>query len=125
MRRQVICLVDDNPYVRDALAYVLRDNAFDVRLGADADAGLRLGTGDGVDIVVTDINLLDSDGLAMIAALRASRPGLFIVAMTGEESRGGVPLTQLASQAGADLCLMKPFRPSVLLEALSRLAAPA
>jgi CheY-like chemotaxis protein len=63
------------------------------------------------------------DGLATTKALRALRPGLPVLAVSGfmmrDNARPSMPnFEPMASEAGATATLCKPFRPKELLAAV-------
>jgi len=120
----LVCLIDDDALVRDALAFVLSDHGYEFIEAGDGAAGLVAATGRKADIVITDVNMPAIDGLALIRDLRARMPDVRVVAMTGAATRDGKDVMELARAAGADECLRKPFRPAELLAALARLAPP-
>jgi two-component system OmpR family response regulator len=66
-----LLVVDDEPFLRDAVAASLRFLGFEVttaQTGADA---LRLARGHPFDLVVLDVMLPDTDGFEVVRRLRA------------------------------------------------------
>lgn len=79
-----VVLVDDHQLIRGGLRLAFEGaGGFDV-VGEAAGVGDALNVIDRTapDVVVTDIRLLDGDGLDLTARLRAERPGLGIVVLT-------------------------------------------
>jgi CheY-like chemotaxis protein len=80
------------------------------------DALTKLGR-TGYDAVVTDYNMPEVNGLAVLQHIRQHQPSLPVVMMTGESG------SQVAVQAfvalGAQACLCKPFDPEDLEQALA------
>jgi DNA-binding NtrC family response regulator len=70
------------------------------------------------DVVVTDINMPDMDGIEMVIALQETAPEVPVIAMSG----GGLFETGLlldsAAALGAFRTLEKPFDPSELRDAI-------
>ncbi len=123
-----VMLVDDNADALDALATVLRRRGHQVDVhnnGAAALVAFRAAPSD-VDIVVTDHNMADLTGLALIEKIRTERPGLPAVLTTG---RTDTAFRSEAMEAGIDAFLEKPFQADVLCETidavLDRATAPA
>lgn len=118
-----ICLIDDDAFVRDALTLSLGDAGYEVLAAADGRAGLDLVLANDIVAVITDMNMPGSPGAALIAAVRAARAELPIIAITGGGEINGVPVEQLARDAGANVCLSKPFRGKDIAAAIERLRA--
>ncbi len=115
-----IVVVEDNVSVAKGICYHLEDagHAVDVlHDGAQAETFLR---DDQADMIVLDINLPGTDGLAILRGLRDrgdTRPVLMLTARTGTTDK----VTGL--DAGADDYLSKPFEMqefSARIRALSR-----
>jgi DNA-binding response OmpR family regulator len=121
--RPRICLIDDDMFVRDALALGLGDAGFEVLTAPGAAAGYDIAARENVDAVVTDINMPGTDGAQLIAELRARWPLLPIVAISGAGVIDGRPIAELARERGADASLTKPFRARELAALLERLIA--
>lgn len=116
-----VCLIDDDPMVRDALALGLRDAGFDVLSAGGGAAALEMIDRGNVDAVVTDMNMPGFDGAALITALRARRAELPIIAISGGGQFGGRPVAEVARERGANMCLVKPFRARDIAAALQTL----
>ena len=118
-----VLVAEDEALIAMALADLLEAEGYDVALapdGADAlDAARRLG--DGLGVLVTDLNMPRMDGEALIRALRAERPGLPVVVVTGSAPFGGVEeLQHHAGGHGPLQLLLKPVDCEALITALQR-----
>ena len=112
--------------VLSALAMLLRDSGYEVLEANDSEAALETIAGHGPDILLTDVNMPGMTGPQLIKQLRKSHPGLGIIAMSGGGMHQNPELaTTLASIAGADRVLEKPFRNEALLSDLSALLSSA
>ena len=120
-RKPRICLIDDDPMVCDALALGLDDGGFETIVMNDARAALARIEAEPFDIVVTDINMPGFNGAELIAAVRAMRIDLPIVAISGGGSIEGRDVAEVAREQGASVCLTKPFRARELAAALKPL----
>ena len=123
-----VLVAEDEALIAMSLADLLEAEGYEVALapdGADAlDAARRLG--DALDVLVTDLNMPRLGGEDLIRALRAERPGLPIVVVTGSAPFGGVEA--LRRHAGGDgmlLLLLKPADCGELAAALRRAGAAA
>lgn len=105
--RKVILTVDDSASVRQMVKFTLTDAGYDVLEAVDGrDALSKLGHR--VDLVITDLNMPNMDGIALIRSIRStpSCKGLPVVMLTTEsqESR-----KQEGRAAGATGWIVKPF----------------
>jgi signal transduction histidine kinase len=83
-----VLLVDDNEAVRATTATYLRDGGLSVIEAPDAATALRLLQASAVDVMVSDIVMPgDMDGMALADAVRASRPGLPVLLVSGFSQR--------------------------------------
>jgi DNA-binding NtrC family response regulator len=73
------------------------------------------------DLVVTDQIMPDLSGIDLIGAVKAIRPTLPCILMTGYADNLSIPE---ALEFGADFVLHKPFEPQELRDALQRLLSP-
>jgi DNA-binding response OmpR family regulator len=121
--RTRICLIDDDIFVRDALALGLSDAGFEVLTAPGAAAGYDIAARENVAAVVTDINMPGTDGAQLISELRARWPLLPIIAISGAGIIDGRPIADVAREHGADASLTKPFRARELAAALEQLLA--
>ena len=116
----VVCLVDDEEVVRDALAWLLRSRRLLSEGFASGDAfvewlGARPGPWPNApSCLVLDVTLPGLNGLELQQQLGA-RTDMPIIFITGH---GDVPMTVKAMKAGAVEFLTKPFKDDALLDAI-------
>lgn len=81
---QTVLVVEDNPQSLKALGTALRRGGWRV---LEADCGMRalriLRSHETVDIVLQDFMLHDYDGANLLAAIRAERPNMPVVLLSG------------------------------------------
>lgn len=122
--RLVACLIEDNGLVRESLAFTLRDHGFVVEEASDGGVGLALALARDFDIVLTDLDVPSVHGLAIIEQLRAAKPNLPVIAFTGATfSAAEGSMIENAKRLGADVCLPKPFKASVLVDVMNKAIA--
>jgi two-component system, LuxR family, response regulator FixJ len=116
--RPLVFLIDDEPDVLSVLTAHLERGGYDVRGFSSAEQfldGLSHGSAGGC--VVTDVNLPQMNGLALISALAERGSTMPIIVITGQ---GDVPLAVRAMQAGAVDFLEKPISGPAIRAALGR-----
>jgi len=102
-RSGTVLLVDDEELVRLATADMLGELGFQVVEAASGpDALAILGRAPGIDFLVTDHLMPGMTGIELIAAARATRPGLPVLIVSGYSDSGGI--------ASGLPRLQKPFR---------------
>ena len=108
----LVHVVDDDPAVRDSLAFLLQAAGLNVRVYDSAAAFLAVAPGLRSGCVLTDVRMPQMDGLTLQRRLAALGGNLAVVVMTGH---GDVPVAVEALKAGARDFLEKPFEEEHLL----------
>lgn len=78
-----ILIVDDEAPIREILGQMLAQSGFRVSEAATATEAQQLAERDAPDLLISDLQLEESDGLAMISRLKGSRPALPVILLTG------------------------------------------
>jgi two-component system chemotaxis response regulator CheY len=101
-----VLVVDDDDLIRARLAALLRMTNFDVEVAASGEEALRVLSGAPCQIVLTDWQMPDMDGLALCRYLRTAcyENYIYVVLLTVRDSKQDI-LTGLA--AGADDYVLK------------------
>lgn len=109
-----ILTVDDSPSLRMAVRAALTGAGYSVAEAADGIEGLSKAASTRFDLIITDLNMPNMDGLTMIRELRRSpgQAGVPIVFLT-TESDDSVKME--AKSAGATGWLVKPFNADQLV----------
>lgn len=113
-----ILVLDDDPNIRELLREILTRVGHEVVLDGDGRHALTLVEAHQVDLLITDILMPNRDGIETITALRASHPGLRVIAMTGGSAHMQLYLS-IAAKCGAVATLQKPFPPKTLVETVA------
>lgn len=116
----VIAIVDDDAAVRHAMGGLVRAFGMSVELYADGPALLQSSSIDGIDCVITDVQMPGMNGFALCEALRARGVQMPVIFMTAFDLQD---LAQRARDAGAACFLSKPFDDTDVLRCIERALA--
>jgi two-component system OmpR family response regulator len=102
-----ILIADDDPHIRQILAFALRKAGLDAVEAADGEAALAAVAEQAPDLIVLDINMPRMDGLEVCRRIRSQSdlPILFLSSRDDEIDR------VLGIELGADDYVVKPFSP--------------
>jgi len=78
-----ILTIDDEAAIRHILEQLLGSQGYRVTAVASAEAAMRVVRSDPPDLVVTDLQLEDSDGFAIIEDVKAIAPNIPVILLTG------------------------------------------
>ena len=113
-------VVDDSLSMRQMLSFTLQQAGFDVLQGSNGKEGLQQLNGGRVDLIITDLNMPEMDGITFIRSLRTLDTCRFTpVLMLTTESQDTKKAEGKA--AGATGWIVKPFDPEKLLAVVKRL----
>jgi two-component system chemotaxis response regulator CheY len=117
-----ILVLDDSASVRDAIRLALSGQGHVVKEAANGLQGLGLAEHAKFDLILTDLNMPEMDGLAFIQHIRqrADHNGVPIVFITTESSPS---VMQQAKKAGATGWIVKPFSADQLRRVVDKVLA--
>jgi DNA-binding NtrC family response regulator len=111
-----ILVIDDQEPVRALLRLVLEAAGHDVLEAANGRLGLALYRERSADLIITDINMPEMNGLEMMLDLTRNFLNVKVIAMSGGlESEGALGM---AKQLGARQTFQKPIKMERLLSAV-------
>ena len=119
----VILAVDDSPSMRQMVGQTLRAAGYDVIGAADGVEALEKAKDRVVDVVITDVNMPNMDGITLVAQLRAL-PTYRLVPLLLLTTESSPERKAQGKQAGATGWMVKPFNPDQLLATLARVLGP-
>ena len=117
-----ILVADDQEAVRGFLRMVLEERGYEVFEAADGKDAFREALAQRVDLITTDLNMLEQDGLEAMRALRSEAPGVGLIAISGMYEGN---LLEIARGLGADAVLSKPVSAELLLATVASVLKPA
>ena len=114
-----ILLVDDSASMREMVSFTLRGVGHEVSEAEDGVEALEFAKKTSVDLVVTDVNMPNMDGITLTAELRKLDSYKFIPILILTTETGSVRKEQ-GKVAGATGWIEKPFDPDHLLGTINR-----
>ena len=112
--RPLVCLVDDDESVREALPALVRELGYAVAAFSSAKEYLASNLVGRTRCLLLDIAMPGMSGPELQDKLKARQYNIPVIFIT---ANGGASLTGLTQQ-GAIACLLKPFTDQALLKAL-------
>ena len=114
MAKAVILVVEDDPDIRELLAYTLGKEGYEILQAPSGEAGLKAVQEKKPDLVLLDVMLPGIDGLEVLRRIKAGQTSkatsVILASAKGEESDVVAGL-----ELGADDYVTKPFSPRVLV----------
>jgi putative two-component system response regulator len=110
-----VLVIDDEAVIRELIAEILADAGHETISAGSAADGLAFLADEDVDVVVSDIVMPGLSGLELLEEVRAQRPSLPVVLVTGA---GTHAMLTDALARGANGLVMKPFSHAELVAAV-------
>lgn len=114
-----ILAVDDSASMRQMVSFTLKGAGFDVVEASDGVEALSKAQGNKFDLVISDVNMPNMDGLTLVGELRKLGDFKFIpiLLLTTESS---MEKKKEGKAAGATGWIVKPFNPDQLLKTVNK-----
>jgi two-component system chemotaxis response regulator CheY len=114
-----VMTVDDSRTMRDMVSYTLKEAGYNVLEAEDGQQALSVLNGQRADVVITDLNMPNMDGISLIKELRAkpdykATPILMLTTEADDTKKGA------GREAGATGWIVKPFNPEKLLAVVKK-----
>lgn len=117
--RQILT-VDDSASVRQMVGFTLRKMGYEVVEAVDGQDGLgKVGAGK-FDLIITDLNMPNLDGIEMITAVR-KLPGYTFVPILMLTTESQAEKKDAGRKAGATGWIVKPFNADQLVSVVQKL----
>ena len=116
---KLIMTADDSASVRQMVSFTLKQNGYDVLEAVDGQDALNKLAAQKVDMLITDLNMPNMDGIGLIKGVRGSALNKFIpIIMLTTESQDSRKAEGKA--AGATGWIVKPFKPEQLVAVIKK-----
>jgi two-component system response regulator HydG len=112
-----ILVVDDQRNMRATLSMLLRSNGYEVDEADSGEKGQEMGAAGAYDLVLTDLRMEKSDGIAVLRVIKQHQPLTEVIVMT---AYGTIESAVEAMRLGASDYIQKPFAEEELLLRVSR-----
>jgi two-component system, chemotaxis family, chemotaxis protein CheY len=117
---KTILAVDDSRTIREMVSFTLKGAGFNVIEAHDGKHALEMvALNKNIDLVITDINMPNMDGITLVKNLRANDNHKFtpilVLTTEGDDAKKAEGRT-----AGATGWIVKPFNPEKLLQVIDK-----
>ena len=120
---KLIMIVDDSASLRQVVGIALKGAGYDVIEACDGKDALAKLDGRKINLIISDVNMPNMDGISFVKAAKQIPAYKFtpVIMLTTEASDAKKAEGQAA---GAKAWVVKPFQPSQMLLAVSKLILP-
>jgi len=117
---KTIMVVDDSISIRQVVSLALKQAGYDVIEGADGRDALAKLTGQKVNLIISDVNMPNMDGITFVRELK-TRPAYKFTPVLMLTTESQEDKKEQGKAAGAKAWMVKPFKPDALLAAVQKL----
>ncbi len=117
---KIALVVDDSPTMRSMVKVCLEGIGFEVETAQDGGKAFKLAGSHKYDLIVTDINMPNVDGIEFIRMVRQDSEGNKFTPILVLTTEGGTNAKEAGKKAGASGWIVKPFQPEVLERAATK-----
>lgn len=112
-----ILIVDDAALMRNVLKHILTHEGYEVAEAANGEEALRRYAEEQPDLVTMDLVMPDMDGIETVRELKQRDPAVRVIMCSGLDQQA---MVMDAIRAGASDCIVEPYRPRRVLEAVHK-----
>lgn len=116
---KTVLVVDDSSSIRQSVSFVLEENGYAVKTADDGSRGLdALGQGN-IDLVITDVNMPEMNGIDMVKQMKTMDEYRFtpVLILTTESQQS---IIEEGKAAGASGWMVKPFTNEKLISTVKK-----
>jgi two-component system chemotaxis response regulator CheY len=116
---KIFLVVDDSAAIRQLVTFTVKEAGYEAIAAANGKDALGQMARSRVDLVITDLNMPEMDGIEFIKTIRSMPDYKFvpIVMLTTETQEA---MKQEGRRSGASGWIVKPFTPQQLLEVIRK-----
>lgn len=116
---KTVVVIDDSESIRELVGLTLENSGYKVIKGVDGKDGLQLFDGREVNLIITDLNMPNMDGISFIREIRKmqdySRVPILVLTTESQAAK-----KEEAKAAGATGWIVKPFVAEKLIEVVQK-----
>lgn len=112
-----VLVVDDDPFALALINRLVEPVVAELLLAHDGVTGLEVWRHEQPDVIITDVNMPDMDGLTMSGKIKSMDPDAQIIVLSGSNKTEN--LTR-AIEVGVDRYVFKPVDAKLLIDALAK-----
>jgi two-component system chemotaxis response regulator CheY len=117
-----VLVVDDSAAIRQSITYVLQQGGYEVVEAKDGMDALSVLEGmEAADLIITDVNMPNMDGISFIRKVREDAKYKFIPIIVLTTESQGAKMNE-GKEAGATGWIVKPFSADKLLGVVKKVA---
>ena len=117
---KTIMVVDDSISIRQVVGLALKQAGYDIIEGCDGRDALAKLTGQKVNLIISDVNMPNMDGISFVRELK-TRPAYKFTPVLMLTTESQEDKKEQGKAAGARAWMVKPFKPEALLAAVQKL----
>ncbi len=114
-----VLVVDDSNSIRDMVSFTLQSAGYHTIEAKDGEDGLSKAQTSCFDLVISDVNMPNMDGISLCKELR-KLPNLKFTPILMLTTESSTDMKMRGKAAGATGWLVKPFNPEKLLSTIKR-----
>ncbi|MFQ5470049.1 MAG: response regulator [Gammaproteobacteria bacterium] len=114
-----ILAVDDSASMRQMVSFALKNAGHEVTEAVDGQDALNKAKSKSVNLVITDVNMPNMDGISLIKELR-NLPAYKFTPILMLTTESGVDKKTEGKAAGATGWIVKPFNPDQLIATINK-----
>lgn len=114
-----ILIVDDSESIRELVGLTLESSGYQIEKGVDGKDALRFLDGRELDLVITDLNMPEMDGIQLIREIRKN-PSYNTVPILMLTTESQASKKDEAKAAGATGWIVKPFVQDKLIQVVKK-----
>jgi len=118
---KIVLVVDDSPSIRELVKLTLKCASYSVIEAVDGLDALSKLDGQKINLIVSDMNMPNMDGIALVKKVKA-HPGYKFTPILMLTTEASETMKVEGKAAGVKAWLTKPFQPEALLSAIYKLS---